>query len=353
MNNTSSSMLKKKIKLLIIEDSERDVDLLVRSLKKNDFILEYDLVSNAGEVEALLTKNSYDLVISDFKLPGSDGIEVLKIIKGYDSMLPFIMFSGTISKDQETEILELGANEVIMKSNLNRLPFSVRRVLYHAEGKKKLERSLHQMEVLLKEVHHRVKNNLQVISSLLQLRQMDTDNEEVKSITADLLLKIRSIAIVHEKLYQSEDLANINLPELIEDLTTYTIDIVSNNNKQYSLACDVDPIQLNVNQAVPCVLIISELIHNSVQHAFSKQKECKISVSIKDEDDYVKVAVADNGIGLPEKFNLKEASGLGSTIVYTLLKQLKADYKIENDKGTAISFTFERKRKKGSQSSLI
>ncbi len=346
-------MLEQKVNLLIIEDVETDADLLIHHLNKNDFNLEYDHVKTSTKVSKLLAEHTYDLVISDFNLPGSDGIEVLKIVKEFDPMLPFILLSGTINRDQETEILELGANEVIMKSNLNRLPFSVRRVLYQVEDKKKLERSLQQMEVLLKEVHHRVKNNLQVISSLLQLRQMDTENEDVKNITADLLLKIRSIAIVHEKLYQSKDLANINLPELIEDLTTYTMGILSDDKQQYHLECDVDPIQLNVNQAVPCGLIISELIHNAVQHAFTDQEIFKISVSIKQKANDVLVEIADNGDGLPDQFTFKEASGLGSTIVYTLLKQLKADYQIQNKTGSNISFKFERKNKKGSQSTLM
>lgn len=353
-------MLDREIHILLIEDTKTDAELLLHRLAKYEFTFTHDWMDNPAGLKKKLSNNHYDIVISDFNLPGLNGIEVLEIVKGHDQMLPFILLSSSISKDQETKILKLGANEVLSKSNLNRLPFTVRRVLYEVEDKKKLhattqklEDSLERMEVLLKEVHHRVKNNLQVISSLLQLRQMESDDEKVHKITEDLLLKIRSIAIVHEKLYQSNDLANIDLPDLIEDLTNYTLGIVTDTGREYSLECDIDPIQLNVNQAVPCGLIISELIHNAIQHAFSGQNECKIRVSIKEEGSQLKVKVTDNGNGLPKDFSFEESSGLGSTIISTLFKQLDADYQTQNEDGSSIIFEFKKTEKKGSQSTLV
>jgi len=333
---------------------------LIHRLKKYEFILSYDLMHSPRGIEQMLAKNSYDIVICDYNLPEFNGIEVLRKVKGYDSMLPFILLSGSINQEQETEILQLGANEVILKSNLNRLPFALRRVLYEVEDRKKLnetkrklENSLEQMEVLLKEVHHRVKNNLQIISSFLQLRQMESDDEFVRKITADLLLKIRSIGIVHEKLYQSHDLANIDLPDLIQDLATYTMGIISNGQHKYFLNCDIAPVQLNVNQAIPCGLIISELIYNCVQHAFSDQKRRQIGVTIKDEQSKLEVTVSDNGDGMPEGFSFQKATGLGSTIISTLFKQLDANYEISNKKGTHVTFSFQKKQHKGSHSAMI
>lgn len=354
-------MLDREINILIVEDAETDAELLVHRLNKYEFTFGYDWMNTANGLDEKLLANSYDIVISDFNLPGSNGIEVLRKVKKYDSMLPFILLSGSISKSQETEILELGANEVIMKSNLNRLPFAIRRVLYEVEDKKKLqatklklERSLKRKEVLLKEVHHRVKNNLQIISGLLQLRQMETDDEKVSRITADLLLKIRSIAVVHEKLYQSEDLANIDLPDLIEDLTTYILEIISGDDRKYDLECKVAPIQLNVNQAVPCGLIISELVHNCIQHAFSGQKEGKIAVLITGSGNRIKVKVTDNGLGLPQDFSFEGSGlGLGATIVNTLFRQLNADYQVKSNEGSDITFEFDKTEKSGSQSSLV
>lgn len=353
-------MLDRQINLLIIEDTQTDAELLIRRLKQYEFELTYNLMNSPQGIEKVLVENEYDIVISDYNLPKFNGIDVLKKVKSFNTALPFIMLSGSINRDQETQILKLGANEVILKSNLNRLPFSIRRILYEVEDRKKLhetkqklEESLAQMEVLLKEVHHRVKNNLQVISSLLELRQMESDDKQVKRITADLLLKIRSIGIVHEKLYQSHDLANINLPDLIQDLTTYTMGIISDHHHKYDLHCDIDPIHLNVNQAVPCGLIISELIYNAVQHAFGNQDDCRINVAIKEKGTKLNVSVTDNGNGLPESFSFEDANGLGSKIISTLFKQLNADYEIQNRVGTSVMFSFDKKQNKGSQSAMV
>jgi len=353
-------MTNTKKKLLIIEDTQTDAELLVHRLRQNKFDFEYYIVESLRQVQEHLDKQDVGLIISDFNLPGFDGIEALKMVKKYDRMIPFILLSGSINQQQETDILEQGANEVIMKSHLNRLPFAVKRVLYEVEDRKnlketseKLEESLQQMQVLLQEVHHRVKNNLQIISGLLELRKMEPESESVNSIINDLLVKIRSIAKVHEMLYKNMDVKNISLGELIEDLSTYTLRITGVDQTRYNVNAKVESIDLNVNQAVPCGMIISELVHNAVQHAFNGEKEYEINITGRQQDEKVVISVADNGCGLPDGFSFEKGSGgMGSTIVSTLFKQLDADYHIQNDQGSAITFEFIKKDTKGIHSNF-
>ena len=130
----------KRLNLLIIEDSEYDAELMVHLLRKHDIELDYHLISSASEMEQELADYEFDMVISDLNLPGFSGIEALKLAKAHDPMLPFILISGLITQEQELEVLQLGAEEVILKTNLNRLPFAVRRIIYEIADKRKMKK---------------------------------------------------------------------------------------------------------------------------------------------------------------------------------------------------------------------
>ncbi len=341
-----------KIKhVLIIEDTHTDAELLLHRLDKRGYDFEYQIVETRAQVESYLEQQSPELVISDFNLPTFNGLEALEMIKEHDKMIPFILLSGTIDQQQETEILEKGANEVILKSNLNRLPFAVRRVLYEVRDRRRLQKTTEQLQVLLQEVHHRVKNNLQVISGLLQLRRMNAREEEMDLIQ-DMLVKVRSIARVHELLYETNDFINIDLAELINDLAEYTLKVTAGEGQNHELNCDVESIRLNVNQAVPCGMILSELIHNAIKHGVIDDSKIKIIITGKQYNGSVRVRVADNGKGLPEDFTFEDSEGMGSSIILTLLKQLDADYEISNENGTDFTFEFPKNDLSGVHSNI-
>lgn len=343
-----------ELRFLIIEDTPTDAELIVRRLQRDGLEFRHRICSDRPGMVQALDSEDFDLVISDFNLPGFTGLDALRYVKEWEDAPPFILLSGSIDKAQENEVLRLGANEVLMKDNLNRLHFSVRRVLKEAAARQRLEESLQQKQVLLQEVHHRVKNNLAVISSLLQLRQMATDNPAIQELSEELLLKIKSIALVHEKLYQTHDLVNVDLRDLVKDLVQYTTDIIESREYRMELNVSMRSIHINVNQAIPCGLILTELMNNAIRHAFRGEGDHRIHIRAHEtnEGERVVMTVKDNGVGVPEDFRLEEGGGLGSTIVSILLEQLGATCRVDNTDGTRITFAFHKENRGGAHSQL-
>ncbi len=216
----------------------------------------------------------------------------------------------------------------------------------------RIKQSLREKDVLLQEIHHRVKNNLAVVSSLLELQRMQSDNEWLNKILANSQMRIHSMGLIHEKLYQAESLSKINFRVYIDELaSTITQTIDAMDRITLDLACE--DITLNVNQAVPCALILNELISNAVEHAFPDQQPGTIQIRLKEKDDRIVATVKDNGVGIPEDFQHQEEQSMGYTIVETLISQLEAEYEMNTDDGTEITFSFQKQLRRGSSSNIM
>ena len=213
-----------------------------------------------------------------------------------------------------------------------------------------LEQSLSEKKTLLQEIHHRVKNNLAVVSGMLQLQALNTENKDMKKLLNHSESRIKTMALIHEKLYQSKSLSQIDFGLYVEELIK-NIKQISVTRENIDIMLEFDSFNLNVNQAVPCALIINEIISNSYEHAFTKKKEGRICVQLQKVNKKIEVCISDNGKGLPVDYDQKES--MGFTIINTLIKQLEADYEMESENGTKILFTFEKQHVKGSSSTLI
>lgn len=187
-----------------------------------------------------------------------------------------------------------------------------------------IKSSLREKEVLLKEIHHRVKNNLQIIESLLRLQSRYTKDKQVICMFKESQNRIKSMALIHEKLYQSEDLAKINFPEYIRSLTASLF-------RSYGMSAHIklkivlDDVRLKIDTAIPCGLIINELVANSLKHAFSENEEGEISICLQAEnEDRIMLIVGDNGVGFPKNLDFRNTESLGLQLVTSLAEQLEA-----------------------------
>lgn len=215
----------------------------------------------------------------------------------------------------------------------------------HKQTQEKIKASLKEKEVLLKEIHHRVKNNLGIVSSLLQMQCRRTQDPLVTAILRDSQNRIASIALVHEKLYRSEDLADIDFAQYIPDLTTHLFDSYNVSSSQIQLKIQVDNASLDIETAIPCGLIINELVSNALKYAFVGNRRGKIEVKFYQESEStLALMIRDNGIGLPENFDSKKAKTLGITLVQGLVKQLRGKLEIDSDHGTQFKITFTNSR---------
>jgi len=209
-----------------------------------------------------------------------------------------------------------------------------------AEGQ--IKTALKEKEVLLKEIHHRVKNNLQLINSLLNLQSRRIHDEKDATIFEECKNRVNSIALIHEKLYESEDLANINYGEYVRSLTTHLFNASLTSLPGVTLKINADDVFLKVDKAIPCALIINELVTNAIKYGFPQDQQGEIIVGLKSVDEgKVTLTVADSGVGLPANFNMNSSETLGMQIINALAKKLHGSIKIDTTKGAKFTMEFQ------------
>jgi len=250
----------------------------------------------------------------------------LKSKKG--DLLPVILSSSVVADEMSEHV-----NIVFVASDIS----------VQKESEKRISDSLHEKNILLAEIHHRVKNNLAVISGLLQMQMWNMEDESAKIALQHSQLRIQSIALVHEKLYQNETFANISISDFVVEL----VDAVSDSFKQpgqgISLNYNLEQVKMNINQAIPFSLLLNECIVNAYKHAFQGDVDGEISIILKKGGDKIQVEISDDGNGLPEDFVFETQQTLGVTLIRTLVSQLrgKASYHPgQGRKGTTFKLEF-------------
>ena len=209
------------------------------------------------------------------------------------------------------------------------------------QAETQIKASLREKEVLLQEIHHRVKNNLQVISSLLDLQSQRIKDKATLEMFQESQNRIKLMALVHETLYEYKDCARINLSAYLKSLTNYLFRAYKVEKNHVTPELDFDEIYLNLDKAVPCGLIISELVSNSLKYAFPNQGKGIIRISVKcDEGGYIQLIVRDNGIGFPINWSFNNTNTLGLQLVNVLINQIEGTFELNNSQGVQFAISF-------------
>ena len=204
-----------------------------------------------------------------------------------------------------------------------------------------IKNSLREKEVLLKEIHHRVKNNLQIISSLLDLQTGTVKDPRVLQSFQESQHRIRSMALIHEKLYQSPDLAEVDFADYLRSLIAYLVRAYHISEAQVTLKLDTEPVRLRIDTAIPCGLILNELVSNALKHAFPNGRRGEIDVTVRAEKpERASLWVSDNGVGLPDGMDWRAAPSLGLRLVHTLTQQLHGTLEVETANGATFRLSF-------------
>lgn len=267
-------------------------------------------------------------IIDDFKAS-------LKDIHDHLNDYRFLTKSGEIRwfRSSESTIYE------------NNTPTGVRGVLTDVTERRKsgeqIKASLKEKEMLLMEIHHRVKNNMQIISSLLNLQSRYIKDKSDLDLFKNSQNRVRSMALVHEMLYKSEDLARIDFAKYIKELTDQLFRSYRVNLGSIKITIDVEDIPLGVDMAIPCALIINEIVSNSLKYAFQKKKRGEIKIKFcKNEKGKHALIVSDDGVGLPEGIDISKTGSLGLSLINTLAGQLRGEIKIDRNRGTKFNIVF-------------
>jgi two-component sensor histidine kinase len=212
-------------------------------------------------------------------------------------------------------------------------------LLQRQRAEEKIRKSLEEKGVLLKEIHHRVKNNLQIISSLLSLQTGQIKDPQSLELLRESQNRIRSMALIHERLYRSEDFSRVDFEQYVNGLATFLVRSYANGSRTCNLRVDVRDVYLGVDIAIPCGLIINELVSNCLKHAFPSGQRGDVSVVFSKEGEQFVLCVADNGVGLPGDIDLKKVESLGLQLVETLSTQIGASLAIRSSPGKGTTFT--------------
>ena len=243
----------------------------------------------------------------------------------YGEFIP-VLLSKSVIKDENGNVMGI----VCIGNNIVEIK----------EAKDKIKASLNEKELLLRELHHRVKNNLQIILSLINLQSNGIKDQQDLEIFRESQSRVKSLAIIHEKLYQSADFASINFEEYIQSLVSYLLSYYST----ISITVDIDvekDIVLNMDTAVPCGLIINELVTNSIKFAFPGVKTGKIYIKLHYKDGSLILIIGDNGIGLPEGMDFESSEKLGLQLVKTLTDQLEGTIQYNGENGAEFKIEFK------------
>ncbi len=285
-----------------------------------NFIADDDKEKLPEEIQKVLEEGYGSL---DMKVNTASGPAVYRFIK------------ERLEQDNQTYVVGIGVDITKQK-----------------ELQEQLEQSLMEKDTLLAEIHHRVKNNLAIVTSMMELQAMETDKKELQESLRVAQQRIQTIATIHELLYGAESLSHLNFGENVKQLVR-NVEEIYNSSKQITIIINADPVPMNINQAIPCALLVNEVVTNAYKHAFENRKEGEIEVNLEEKDENVIVSVQDNGIGVPGDFMDKESSTVGITLINQLTKQLEGEITFSNENGTRFELTFQKTDVKGIGSGFI
>jgi PAS domain S-box-containing protein len=265
-------------------------------------------------------------------------IELKKVLQGASHQLEVSFRPGN-----QTLWMEIFLNPIYdSEGNVCEISLVAHDITEKKYTEKEIVESLKEKEVLLKEIHHRVKNNLQVISSILNLQSSFVKDEKTLDILEESRNRIRSMAIIHESLYQTSNFSSINFSDYLLKLTTSLIASYRVNTGSVELKTQVDRVELVLDQAIPCGLLVNELITNALKYAFPGNRSGVIFMGLTEKEMCIELVISDDGVGMPEGFSILNSDTLGLQLVNTLVEQLDGEIRVENSGGIKYLITFDK-----------
>lgn len=339
-------------RILLVEDDEAHAEIMRRNFADANNATKLDRVATIAEAESLLNLEAVDLVLADYLLPDGRGIDLIGEHAQGGPARPVVILTSHGSETVAAEAIKRGALDYIVKSpeSFAAMPIEVTRALHSWEllsekrrTEKELRKSLAEKEVILKEVHHRVKNNFQIVSSLLSLQAETIDDPVTKDALRESENRIRSMALIHEKLYESEDYAHIDFADYILSVTSRLDAAYRGSERGIALSCDSEPVQLSIESAIPLGLVLNELVTNAFIHAFPEGKKGSIVVSIRSEGEGAVLVVQDDGVGLSPAVSIASPNTLGLELIRVLTSQAGGQPEFSTgDHGTRVTIRIPR-----------
>lgn len=309
--------------IIILDKTGKIIEVNKKALELSGFKKEDLIGKNFIRILPKIKLDPKD-IISEFK-------RLIKGENGYGKIRTFTNLKG--------EKVSFITHNAVLKKNSKIIGLSliIEDVTERCRAENEIRKSLREKEVLLREIHHRVKNNMQIISSILSLQIQNIKEEKVRQILQESRGRIKTMSMIHENLYQSHSLALINFREYVRRLVNYII--FSQGTGKIKKELEIEDISLNMDKAIPCGLIINELVTNSVKHAFP-DGEGTVTIRLASKDGEIQLIVADDGIGFPENLDFKNTDTLGLKLVNILVHQIEGEITLKRNRGTIFEIIF-------------
>jgi two-component sensor histidine kinase len=341
-----------EMRLLIVDDSPGDRKLCRILLEEaGDLTLEFLEAANGATGLEACAALCPDCVLIDYRLPDMTGIEFMQQLtsESESDRYAIVMLTGLGSGQVARTALKAGAHEYIMKDHLT--AEELRLTIEKAITRRDLIRSLKaerdrfatllgEKEVLLQEVHHRVKNNLTVIASLLSLQANTLGNEHVANALRASQHRVEAMALIHEQLYATEDLGSVDFAKHTMLLATSLFHSYGIDPGRVSWHVRMEPVHLGLGQAVPAGLILSELITNALKHAFPEGRSGTIEIRVARCSGRIELTVGDDGVGIDGDTNFSQPKSLGMQIVKILTRQLRGVFTVASKRPVRFQISF-------------
>lgn len=331
---------KLRAKILLVDDQPINITML-RNCLADDY--KIFIATNGKNALTIALKEKPDLILLDVKMPEMDGYEVCKKLKAEPATehIPVIFVTAKTDVDDEAKGLAVGAIDYLTKPvNQDIVKARVRNHILLQERTLELENALEVKEVFLREVNHRVKNNMAIVSTLIKFQENAIADENIKELLRSSRKRIAAMSLVHETLYKSQEYSKI-------EFTAYMTKLINAITASYqskpgvTLDIKAEPgIYMSLETATPCGLIINELVLNAYKYAFPYSDTGKVFVELINQDDELTLTISDDGVGLPKDFDFNTAKSLGLKIVNLLSRQIKANIAIDLENGTTFAITF-------------
>lgn len=304
-----------------------------------------DSIKSAGKMFPFIPNKLFVKAFETFRMSPDDPVCYLPLLVEED-VIGILAVWGPRLKVNDIRGLNLFANQVATSiRKITLYTEAQQEILARKKVEKQIRAALDEKEILLKEVHHRVKNNLQIISSLLNLQIGQTTDLGKVSVLRESQNRVRAMALIHEKLYQSEDLNHINFAQYVKSLTDFLHHTYNTQPEQVTIQLDIEDIKLDLDLAIPCGLILNELIANALKYAFPDNRPGKIDISChRIEEGSFLLQVSDNGIGFPENINVAKAQTLGMKLVTSLVRQIDGSLEVDGKNGACYRIRFSQNR---------
>jgi two-component sensor histidine kinase len=314
------------LRILLLEDSALDAELVTEALIEAGLPVSIERVVSADEFTRAVRDESWDLILADYLLPAFNGLNALEIAQEMARATPFVFVSGALGEEVAVESLKRGATDYVLKDKLDRLPATVLRALAEARerGERKraqdaLQQMLDERTALLHELDHRVKNNLQLLLSLIGIEVRQAEDEQVRQVLGRMKERMQALAAAHRDLYDGQGSTRFDASSfakgICEELTSSVPDV------RITLEFDVENVDVEAAKAAPMALLFNEIVVNALTHAY-KERHGKLKLLLRVQDGTLLFQLSDDAFSLEEKEAAqKSASG---TILKALARQLDA-----------------------------